>query len=261
MNTFTIPKTNVLPDLVVNIDAWLIFFGIWIAEGCMLRDWGIAFATHKQRVKKSLENVCNIMNLHIHKHKDTIDDDIKNSWCISDKRLVQYFLPLSVGSINKSLPDWVWDLTKEQCRTLIDGMMLGDGHTMKNGTRRYDTSSTKLADDFQRLCLHAGWSCNKLVKYEAGHSATTSYGEVITSTKDAYRLTIITTQNNPLVNKNIKPDGTNRHDGYIDFTGDELKDSIKNKVYCCSVSGDGIIYVRRNGYAVWCGQSRHGLNF
>lgn len=29
------------------------------------------------------------------------------------------------------------------------------------------------------------------------------------------------------------------------------------KIYCCSVPGDGIIYVRRHGIPVWCGQSRN----
>ena len=261
LTKFTIPGINDLPDLpdlIVDIEPWLTFFGIWIAEGCTLRDWGVSFATHKQRVKDALENVCQLMNFQIRKHKDQIDDNVRNAWCINDKRLVAYIKPLSVGAVNKSLPEWVWDLNQDQARILIDGMMLGDGHTMSNGTKRYDTSSTKLADDFQRLCLHAGWACNKLIKYEAGHQATTSYGEVITSTKDAYRLTIITKQNNPLVNKNIKPDGTNRHDSYIKFDNEELKNCIKNKVYCCTVEGDGVIYVRRNGYVMWCGQSRHG---
>ncbi|NDB87242.1 MAG: hypothetical protein EB127_31855, partial [Alphaproteobacteria bacterium] len=129
---------------------------------------------------------------------------------------------------------------------------------MTNGTERYDTSSTQLADDFQRLCLHAGWSCNKIVKYEAGHESTTSYGEVIKSTRDAYRLTIITKQNNPIVNKNIKTDGTDRQDLYITFTDEAVSGCVKKKVYCCTVPDDGIIYVRRNGYPVWCGNSRHG---
>lgn len=255
---FRIQGVDDLPDLILDIEPWLTFFGIWIAEGCTLRDWGVSFATHKQRVKNALEQTCLQMNIIIHKHKDKLNDDIKNAWCINDKRLVSYFKPLSVGAINKSLPDWVWNLNQNQCQILIQGMLLGDGHTMENGTCRYDTSSTQLADDFQRLCLHAGWSCNKLIKYEAGHEATTSYGEVIKSTKDAYRLTIITKQNNPLVNKNIKQDGTGRHDSWINFDNDELKNTIKNKVFCCSVPGDGVIYVRRNGYVTWCGQSRHG---
>jgi hypothetical protein len=132
-------------------------------------------------------------------------------------------------------------------------MMLGDGHTMANGTRRYDTSSQLLADDFQRLCLHAGYSTNIAVKYTAGHEATIvkgdRKGEVIRSNVDAYRLTIIEHQNTPKVNKNIKPNGDDRHDSWVLYEG---------KVYCCRVEGPGAVYVRRNNKPVWSGNSRHG---
>jgi DNA-directed RNA polymerase beta subunit/intein/homing endonuclease len=245
--------------LSFEIEPWLTFFGIWIAEGCTLRTWGVSFATHKPRVKEALEKCCAEMNLEIRKHKDKANDDVRNAWCINNKKLVKYFKKLSVGAINKSLPEWVWRLNREQCRMLIAGMMLGDGHTMENGTERYDTSSTRLADDFQRLCLHAGWSCNKIIKYNAGHESTVKgTGEVIKSTVDAYRLTIIKSQNNPLVNKNITKNGENRHDSYVTFDDPDLQNCIKNKVYCCTVPGKGIIYVKRNGYTAWCGQSRHG---
>ena len=259
INHFKINGIDDLPDLILDIEPWLTFFGIWIAEGCVvISSKDLRISTQKQRVKDELSHVFQIMNIHYTKQKDNINDINRDSWRITDKRIVEYFRPLSVGSVNKELPDWVWNLDMNQCQTLINGMLLGDGHTMTNGTCRYDTSSTKLADDFQRLCLHSGWSCNKLIKYKAGHKSTTSYGEVITSTTDAYRLTIITKQNNPLVNKNIKADGTNRHDSYINFDNDELNNCIKNKVYCCTVPNDGIIYVRRNGYVSWCGNSRHG---
>ena len=86
-------------------------------------------------------------------------------------------------------------------------MVLGDGHTMKNGTRRYDTSSTELANDFQRLCFHAGWSCNITIKYKAGHeSYCAPRDEIFKSTVDAYRMTIITKQNTPIVNKSMLKD-------------------------------------------------------
>ena len=259
MREFRIPGVGDLPDLIVDIEPWLTFFGIWIAEGCVvISSKDLRIATHKQRVKDELSIVFQIMNINYTKQKDNANDINRNSWRITDKRIVEYFKPLSVGSVNKSLPNWVWNLNSNQCQILINSMLLGDGHTMENGTCRYDTSSTQLADDFQRLCLHAGWSCNKIIKYKAGHESITSYGEVIKSTTNAYRLTIITKQNNPLVNKNIKQDGTGRHDLWINFDSDELKNTIKNKVYCCTVPGDGIIYVRRNGYVSWCGQSRHG---
>jgi DNA-directed RNA polymerase II subunit RPB2 len=240
-------------DLVIPINNWLMLFGIWIAEGCTKTNWAVCFATHKQRVKDALEQICNEVGFEIKKHKDDTMDTIRNNWCLNDKRLVNYFHPLSVGAINKSLPSWVWYLSQDQARILINGMMLGDGHTMKNGTRRYDTSSIELVNDFQRLCLHAGYSCNISTKYKAGHSTTIKKegreGEIITSTTDAYRLTIIETQVRPLVNKNIKKDGQGRHDSWSEYDG---------KVYCCRVEGPGAIYVRRNGVACWSGNSRHG---
>ena len=233
------------------INAWLTFFGIWMAEGCTLRTWGLSFATHKERVKKELERCSEIMGLEIHKHRDKKDDENRNAWCYNSKALVSYIKPLSNGAVNKYLPQWVWNLTREQSIVLLEGMECGDGHIMKNGTPRYDTSSKQLADDYQRLCLHAGFSANKYLKYEAGHeSYCAPRNEVFKSTKDAWRLTRVTKQNTPIMNKNIKAKtGEGRNDGYIHYQG---------KVHCCQVEGSGIIYVRRNGNPVWCGQSRHG---
>ena len=136
----------------------------------------------------------------------------------------------------------------ENCEILMNNMILGDGHYMKNGTLRYDTSSEKLADDFQRLCLHAGYSANKYIKYEAGHeSYCKPRNEIFKSTVNAYRLTVVKSQNNPIINKYRKSDGRGANDGLMKYTG---------KVYCCQVNS-GIIYVRNNGKPVWCGNSRH----
>jgi DNA-directed RNA polymerase II subunit RPB2 len=122
---------------------------------------------------------------------------------------------------------------------------------MKNGTRRYDTSSKKLADDFQRLCLHAGYATNIAIKYKAGHESYVnsgkSEGTTIKSTCDAYRLTIIEKQVEPIVNKTIQLG--NQQDKFIDFEG---------KVYCCTVPGKGVIYIRRESIGIFCGNSRHG---
>jgi hypothetical protein len=239
-------------QLILPINEWLLLFGIWIAEGCATCGY-VTFATHKQRVREHLDNIQEKMKIKYTLSKENKDDVNYHSYRIYKKEFVQYFTPLSVGAVNKSLPSWVWYLTKEQCRILIDGMMLGDGHTMLNGTRRYDTSSIQLANDFQRLCLHAGFSTNISLKYEAGHEASIvkgeRKGEIIRSTVDAYRLTIIEKQNNPLVNKNIKKTGENRHDSWVDYN---------DKVYCCRVEGPGAIYVRRNNVPVWSGNSRHG---
>ena len=239
-------KEVILPDLNLDLEAWCLFFGIWIAEGCTIRDWGISIATHKPRVKEALEKIQEILRFDTRIHKDKVDDNVGNAWCYPDKRLVAYIHPLSVGATKKSLPEWCFNLDRKHSRILIDGMMLGDGHTMKNGTRRYDTSSTQLADDFQRLCLHAGWAASKNLKSAAGTNNHAISGKTIVQTANAWRLTIIETQNRPLVNANMTNKAGKQMDSWIeDYDG---------KVYCCTVPS-GIVYVRRNGEAVWCGNS------
>lgn len=252
---FVLPRTTDCQEMPLPIAEWLTFMGIWYAEGDCSNKYSVHFAANKPRVKHALTECCEKLTFSITKRVDHVERDCgeQNSWNINNKQLASYMQPLSVGAVNKSLPDWVWYLNQEQCRVLINGMMLGDGHTMKNGTRRYDTSSKKLADDLQKLCLHAGYYANINVKYLAGHEAICKKegreGELFKSTTDAYRITIVTTQNNPIVNKNIKLDGTQSMDSYENYSG---------KVYCCTVPNDGIIYVRKDGYPVWCGNSRHG---
>jgi hypothetical protein len=126
-------------------------------------------------------------------------------------------------------------------------MCLGDGFVSTSGTQQYDTSSNQLADDFMRLCLHAGWSCNKHLKMAEGTSVTDKTGYVYKANANNWRMSIVTKQNEPIVNgakwKHIQ-------DGWEQYTG---------KVYCCTVpEGDGVVYVRREGRPVWCGNSRAG---
>ena len=133
---------------------------------------------------------------------------------------------------DKQLPQWVWYLSMKQCRTLLHAICLD--------TYSYDAPSCELANDFQRLCLHSGWSSNKNLKH------------TVESKCDTYHLTVITKQNQPLVNKNMIH-------GKEDITSDDSWKEYKGKVYCCTVpEGDGVIYVRHQGYPVWCGNSRHG---
>jgi replicative DNA helicase Mcm len=244
---FVLNDYESIPERKLNLQAFLVIFGIWMAEGWVCGNQ-IQYASHKPRVKEALDKNFKILGYEIIKQKEQKIDMEFNRWCVQDKQLTSIFKDLSVGAINKFLPEWVWKLNMQDAEILMDSMILGDGHYMKNGTLRYDTSSIKLADDFQRLCLHAGYSANKYLKSEKGsESYCAPRNEIFRQSVDAYRLTVIKTQNKPLVNKNRKPDGTNTSDSIKRYTG---------KVYCCQVNS-GIIYVRNNGKPVWCGNSRH----
>ncbi len=242
---FAVPGT----DLVYDIESWLTFFGIWIAEGYVDKsDYAISIAAHKQRVKEALLEVEKSFKYIFRKNKNNANDEVENRWIIFNADFGRYMLKFSVGSTNKYLPDWVWYLNRDQCNILIEGLCLGDGCKIKKGEGNwtYCTSSTRLADDFQRLCLHAGVSCNKRLHSEAGTSHySEKIGYTITSTADAWQLCINTHKNEPCLNH--RPHNP-RQDIWEDYD---------DNVYCCTVpEGDGVIYVRRKGIACWSGNSR-----
>jgi hypothetical protein len=247
-----------IEDEKYEINNWVTFFGIWLAEGHVDKySIYVRISAHKERVWNEIIKFCNDCKLTFHTTKDHSTADKDNIITISNKNIGKYMLPQSVGATNKAFPDWVWFLPIDLCCKLINGMMLGDGHTMENGTRRYDTSSKKLADGFQRLCLHAGYSTNIIVKYKAGHCSQEiktgkNAGKVIKLNCDAYRMTIIETQVEPQVNKNIK-----KKDGIVTDNHDKML-YYKGKVYCCTVPGEGVMVIRRDGYVTLSGNSRHG---
>ena len=253
LKTFILPGFKDLPELELDLESWCIFFGIWIAEGsCNMTYYEtggicsrqVSIAANKDRIKENLEKCMNILGFKWNYHMDKGE---LNRWYCGDLRLIYYLEPLSVGAVNKSLPEWCFNLDIHHSQKLIEGMCLGDGDFMKNTTTiRYYTSSIKLRDDFQRLCLHSGWGCNYYLKSEKGSLGGNIEGRQIVSTEDSWTLSVCKTQTNPLVNKYIKEG--KQLDSWVDFD---------DKVYCCTVpTKDGVIFVRRNGKSVWCANSR-----
>jgi len=261
-------------DLIFDINDWLIFFGIWISVGYIEEGKLYLLLSHERKFKQQkniLKEQFERMNIHYIKQQICMYGEyFVDAWLIDDERLTKYFTQMCnnkniINESDKILPEWVWNLTQKQCKILIN--------IITYDQQIYETVSEKIADDLQRLCLHAGWSCDKIVintvekflnditdvKLVEINKGVYNYENSITLNFNKYKLLINKTQNNPLVNENITTRGKNRNDNYISFNNDELKKCIKNKVYCCDIgSGNGVIYVRRNGYTSWSGNSNHG---
>ena len=244
-----------IEPMIVDIDTWITIYGIYIAEGSVSNIFHIRIAANKPRVQEALDRVVKKSNLKMSK---TLSKGEYVAWNINHSHMARCIGTGHVA-ITKTLQDWVWHLNREQADLLVKSMCLGDGGMMENGTWRYYTSSDKLADDFQRLCLHAGSSCNKLLKTPKGTRNTSL--EILNNmdrpsytNADYWVLTIITSQNEPIVNKNKLAES---HPNFKDFVFQDEYVDYKGKVYCCSLEkGDGIVYIRRNGRPVWCGQSK-----
>jgi DNA-directed RNA polymerase II subunit RPB2 len=235
---FMLPAHGDKPEKRMTMDAWLMFMGIWYAEGwCSPAKMGIA--VNKDCVKEALAVALDALEISYNYYPGTEKLDC------SDKQLVAYLAPLSVGANNKQLPEWVWELNAEQCLTLLNGLLLGDGHKSVSGSEIYSTSSRALADDVQRLALHAGWSANIRLHTAAGTPYTIGDHSGITTT-DLWSVRIIKAKNRPAMNHGHTHTQYAQSEAMTDFDG---------KVYCLEVPGN-VFYVRRNGLPVWTGNSR-----
>ena len=233
------------PPRAVDMDAWLTFFGIWMAEG-WAQSSKVEICIIKPRVQAVIHGAVDKLGLGecAHVFKDATHHDLR----IYNVQLYAYMAPLSVGALNKRLPDWVWSLSKEQARKLMYAMMLGDGTWRGKVTPKlevYYTSSTGLADDFQRLCLHAGLSA---IKYEHLPKGNTTYinGRKVTNNAIVWRVSVIEHRNQPMVNHSHVKKVSVQEEATYDWEG---------PVYCLRVPGE-VFYVRRNGKPCWTGNSR-----
>jgi DNA-directed RNA polymerase II subunit RPB2 len=223
---------------ITNMNAWLTFFGIWMAEGWSTQQ-KLTISVNKDRVKDALADSLGALDISYSYYPSYEKLDIYN------KQITNYMTPLSVGANNKTLPDWVWDLNSEQCRVLLHGMLLGDGHTTASGSFVYSTSSRRLADDTQRLAFHSGWSANIRLHTPAGTPYAIGDHSGVTTT-DLWSVRIVRAKNRPAVNHGHCHTQTGQMERYTEYDG---------KIHCLEVPGN-VFYVRRNGIPVWSGNSR-----
>lgn len=233
----------IMEEKIIDMNSWLVFWGIWIAEGWTSgssTSGRITISIDKQRVKDALYPSLDKMNIKYH-----IDKDCKKL-NIYDNQLYMYMKTFSVGAPLKKLPEWVFNLSKNQTRILLESMILGDGSIAKNGCKFYYTSSKFLADQFQQLCLHAGWSSILSTHIKANNSVIID-GRSVTSNHDILRLSIITKRLSPSVNHGHVKNQSIQKEIYIE--------NEKIHVACIEVPNQ-IFYVRRNGKSVWTANSR-----
>jgi len=241
-----------LNDKLYKMDDWLQLLGMFIADGSTnsgaiyisaLKDRKIAFNTNmltKLGIKYKYDNI----NYNFSILKGPYPD------------IYVHLDNLSVGALNKYLPDYVWNLSKRQSIILLDALLQGDGHTYNDGFSRYGTISLRLANDICRLAVHCGWSGITKIAAEPGDSPhmirvsgkNKEKFHLIESNNTYYKVSIIRKQNQPFINKKVNE--SNKEE-LIDYEG---------KVYCIEMPSSHLYYMRENNYApsMLIGNSRAG---
>jgi hypothetical protein len=245
-------------DVQYKMDDWLPLLGMFIADGwCDKCNKCVCITALKERKidynKQLLEN----LNIDYSYHKD-------GNYYISGSKypeLVNALNELSVGALNKYLPDYIWNLSQSQSRILLSALLQGDGSSMEYKGEtfdRYGTISVQLANDITRLALHCGYSgIVKIAEEPTGiarvgkRNLGSRAGQVveITQKHTYYKVSIITKQNEPWINKKVNDSNEEK---LIDYEG---------KVYCVEMPSSHTYYMREttNSPCLIVGNSsRHG---
>src|SRR5271157_751774 len=250
--TFCIPGVSVswrdrnrikeYPDRDVPMDAWLEFLGYWLTEG--------SNNPHRYRVDltsadpKLVERFISVI-----KAVGESPNTYKNEQVYHVKfnsPTIATWLALLGHADQKYIPRELLHLNKRQLQILFDAMMAGDGDKVEG--RRFWTSSPRLKDDFQELLLKIGCAGICKARDRRGQQHIGPQGKPIRTNFLSWCIGIWKERLTPRVSPSYSSK-TNPHTRVI-----EEMIEHKGMVYCVRVP-TGVIYVRRNGKGVWCGNS------
>ena len=264
MVRFQKTMTNVYPDVEFiqlgdeqyKMDDWLQMLGMFIADG-YAHNKIINITALKER--KIAFNTRFLEALNIEYRYSTDGKFIIGGK--QNKNICEHLETLSVGALNKYLPEYVWNLSQRQSRILLEALLQGDGSSMEykgEAFERYGTISVQLADDITRLALHCGYS--GIVKISEEPTGIARIGKrtlgsragqeiSVTQQHTYYKVSIITKQNEPWINKKVNDSNEEK---LIDYQG---------KVYCIEVPSSHTYYMREDAHSsclIIGNSSRHG---
>jgi hypothetical protein len=202
----------------VPVNKWLRFFGWWLAEGWTNKTKGnhvigISQVKSQEKRKKIIKAIKDLGISNVFVKRDNIT--------FSSKQLYSYLKQFG-DAREKHIPKEIKNLPPRRLKVLFESMIEGDGWKYKNHRYCYSTTSKRLADDFQEICLKLGYTAT--VKKYAGRGF--SRGEV-------YVVSVASKCGTPRICK--EPE-------LVDYDG---------FVYDVTMPKNHIILVRRNGKPVW----------
>jgi len=236
-------RTYTVNDLIFNTNDFLNFLGWYVAEGCSDNKGNISIACCNVDEGKEKEIISNVISKLGFKIKTSMEDKSALIFRIYSVQLARW-LSDNFGhkALEKKVPPFIKELPPKQIKIFLDSLYAGDGHKTKTAHILY-TVSKQLSDDVQELILKCQGSFRETIL----SPKKTIY--VGTGVNKVYTINWLS---KPFHNTQEKGLSKNSFEGIVNYNG---------KVYCVEVSNH-IIYVRRNGKGIWCGNSiRYYTNF
>ena len=228
-------------EVRIPMSEWAPFFGLWLAEGYTAYSGGNYHVGIRNLDPDLLEFAYSSFKrwgLNPHYSSD-------GRVSVLNKQLYELLRPMG-DEHTKHVPDEIKDLPRGLLRSVLEYYARGDGTHEVEGAEagatrvRCQTSSPRLRDDLMEMALKAGLACNYVVHTEADSTATIveadGHERTITRTRANYRLSLLYRRGETRVDQPTL-------EQWEEYTGMVWDVTVQNHV----------IYVRRNGKAVWSG--------
>ena len=236
-SVFYLPKidgnANCKQFFEIDMNNWLEFLGVYLAEGYAEKSHNRVMIAQSPSSKQfeTIKQILGRLPFNFKCYEKAII-----FYCMN-KQLYEYVSKLGKSS-QKYIPREYLQLSSGHLNHLLFGMMLGDGTIDSLGNYvKYDSTSKQLIDDVQELCLKTGRYGNVHTYLHPAMISPTN-GKLYTNCKPTWRINFSSGRGytTVTVKRNIKE---------IDYDGN---------IYCVEVPNQ-IIYTRRNGKAMWGGNS------
>jgi hypothetical protein len=228
-----------VPAKQVSADDLLELIGYYISEGSTTYNRGYRISISQSKSEENRKKIydCFVrLGYNPHLGKEYIG--------VMNKQLYEYLEGFGKRAWLKKVKPGLLALSKRQLKILFDGLMLGDGIVNNNGKPiNYITTSKLLADQMQEIALKIGLAAN--ITYHSVEDLNKYDSSKIKSKHGIYDVRLISTKLTPMVNHGHVHQQNVQTEEWVVYDG---------KTYCVTVP-NGIVYVRRNGKPVWCGNS------
>ncbi|OIO24625.1 hypothetical protein AUJ14_05845 [Candidatus Micrarchaeota archaeon CG1_02_55_22] len=237
----------------VPIIPWLKFFGFWIAEGWTTNEkngrYNIYLANSDATLLGEFELILQEFGYHVYKYLNRGILVLR----VSDCQLYTYLKQFGKAS-EKHVPVDVKSLSKELLQIFLDYYIKGDGHKYGRSGKGLSatTSSMRLRDDLQEIALKLGISAYYKLGRKKGTPITSlpcARGSRYLQAHDTWVVYFIRKNLHAVLPSTIKKGAAS--ESWVDYAG---------QVYCLEVPNH-VLYVRRNGIPVWCGNSDPAMNW
>lgn len=240
------------PEKKINADETCDLFellGLWITDGSYRNGKGhsgscILISQSKPKGVKRITDLCEKLGFACSWYR--------NEARIDNLRLYEYVESLfghGAKTETAFVPSIIKESSSRQISRFLDGVILGDGNIhSKNGHVVVYTASKKFADDLQELFLKIGLSAN--IRFIQPRYRGEINGNPVKTTKPSF---VVSVHGKKRSVHTLRRDCAKHFGKGVAYNG---------KVFCVTVPYHRL-YVRRNGKAVWCGNShelvRHRL--